>query len=67
MEQNVPRAGVEGIGVCPPRYELGREGVVVLCDVVGREIGGVQLGQCQPQGTVAGIVAEVKVQTARIK
>ena len=64
VEQNVPRPGVEDVRVGPSRYELGGEGVVVLGDVVRREVGGVKLGECQPQGTVPGTVTEVKIKTA---
>ena len=64
MQQDVARAGIEGVRVCPSRYESGGEGVVVLGDVIGGEVGGVKLDEGQPQGTVSCIVAQVKVHTA---
>ena len=45
VEQGVPRARIEDVAVCPSRYELGGKRGIILSDVIGCEVGRVQVGQ----------------------
>ena len=62
VEEGASGARVEDVRVSPSCYELSSKGVIILADVVAREVGRVQLLQRQPEGTLPSIVVEVKVQ-----